>query len=200
MKAELRAIEYELELMRKRGLPEENPEAYAAAAAAVFLRLLWNATRLIDKMRCRTCDDASPTETKLQIDYALTRFISSRRVPFRQIFSNLAMASPSFRHALRVTIGVGIGFWVGRLLPLTNAYWIVMTVVIILKPGYSLTKQRNTQRILGTAIGCSVTIALILFVKEPHILLVVMFASMVMSYSCCSTMRRAWCSRRRTCS
>jgi uncharacterized membrane protein YccC len=181
MKAELRAIEYELELMRKRGLPDENPEAYAAAAA-VFRRL-WSATRLIDKMRRRTRDDASPTETEVQIDHALSRFISSRRVPFRQIFSNLTMASPSFRHALRVTIAVGIGFWVGRLLPLTNAYWIVMTTVIILKPGYSLTKQRNTQRIIGTAIGCALTISLILLVKEPHILLIVMFASMVMSYS-----------------
>ncbi|AET88691.1 MULTISPECIES: FUSC family protein [Caballeronia] len=181
VKAELRAIEYELELMRKHGLPEKNPEAYTAATA-VFRRL-WSATRLIDKMRRRTRDDASQTETEVRIDHALSRFISSRRVPFMQIFSNLTMASPSFRHALRVTIAVGIGYWVGRLLPLTNAYWIVMTTVIILKPGYSLTKQRNTQRIIGTAIGCAVTIALILFVKEPHILLIVMFASMVMSYS-----------------
>jgi uncharacterized membrane protein YccC len=58
-----------------------------------------------------------------------------------------------------------------------------MTTVIILKPGYSLTKQRNGQRIIGTLIGCTASIALMVFVKEPHILLVVMFASMVMSYS-----------------
>ncbi len=161
--------------MRKRGLPEENPEAYAAAAA-VFRRL-WS-RHAPDRQDAPPHPRRRQPETELQIDHALSRFISSRRVPFRQIFSNLTMASPSFRHALRVTIGVGIGFWVSRLLPLTNAYWIVMTVVIILKPGYSLTKQRNTQRILSTAIGCSVTIALILFVKEPHILLVVMFASM----------------------
>jgi len=181
VKAELRAIEYELELMRKHALPEKNPEAYSAAAA-VFRRL-WSATRLIDKMRRRTRDELNATETEVQIDHALSRFISSRRVPFKQILSNLTMASPSFRHALRVTIAVGIGFWLGRLLPLTNAYWIVMTTVIILKPGYSLTKQRNTQRIIGTAIGCAVTIALILLVKDPHVLLVAMFASMVMSYS-----------------
>jgi uncharacterized membrane protein YccC len=93
------------------------------------------------------------------------------------------MASPSFRHALRVTIAVAVGFWLGRLLPLTNAYWIVMTTVIILKPGYSLTKQRNGQRIVGTLIGCAASIALIIFVKEPHIVMVAMFASMVMSYS-----------------
>ncbi len=181
MKAELRAIEYEIDQLRKREVQTKNPEAYAAVSAT--FRRIWSATRLIDRMRKSLSDDADVTETEVRIDQALSRFISSRRVPFRQIFSNLTMASPSFRHALRVTIAVAVGFWLGRLLPLTNAYWIVMTTVIILKPGYSLTRQRNGQRIIGTMIGCTASIALMTFVKEPHILLVVMFASMVMSYS-----------------
>ncbi|CAB3770637.1 FUSC family protein [Paraburkholderia humisilvae] len=181
VKAELRAIEYELDQMRKHGLPTKNPEAYAAVSAS--FRRLWSGTRLIDRMRRSLADQTSSTETELRIDQALSKFVSSRRVPFRQIFSNLSMASPSFRHALRVTIAVAIGYWLGRLLPLTNAYWIVMTVIIILKPGYSLTKQRNGQRIVGTLIGCAASIVLMIFVKEPHILLIVMFASMVMSYS-----------------
>jgi uncharacterized membrane protein YccC len=181
VKAELRAIEFEIELMRKQELPAKNHEAYSAISST--FRRVWSATRLIDKMRKSLSSEPSTTETELRLDQALTRFVSSRRVPFGQIFSNLTMASPSFRHALRVTIAVAVGFWLGRLLPLTNAYWIVMTTVIILKPGYSLTKQRNGQRIVGTLIGCAASIALMIFVKEPHILLVVMFASMVMSYS-----------------
>jgi uncharacterized membrane protein YccC len=181
VKAELRAIEFEIELMRKHDMPAKNPEAYSAVLAT--FRRLWSGTRLIDKMRKSLSSEARTTETELRLDQALSRFVSSRRVPFGQIFSNLTMASPSFRHAFRVTIAVAVGFWLGRLLPLTNAYWIVMTTVIILKPGYSLTKQRNGQRIIGTLIGCAASIALIVFVKEPHILLVVMFASMVMSYS-----------------
>jgi len=181
VKAELRAIEFEIEVMRKQELPSKNPEAYSAVSST--FRRIWSATRLIDKMRRSLSGDPRNTETELRLDQALNRFVSSRRVPFGQIFSNLTMASPSFRHALRVTIAVAVGFWLGRLLPLTNAYWIVMTTVIILKPGYSLTKQRNGQRIVGTLIGCAASIALMIFVKEPHILLVVMFASMVMSYS-----------------
>ncbi len=181
VKAELRAIEYELDQMRRHEVPQKNPEAYSAVSAA--FRRLWSSTRLIDKMRRRTRHDPSVTETEIRVDPTLSRFVSSRRVPFMQIFSNLTMASPSFRHALRVTIAVGVGFWLGRLLPLTNAYWIVMTTVIILKPGYSLTKQRNVQRIIGTAIGCAACVGLILVVKNPHVLLVAMFACMVMSYS-----------------
>ncbi|WP_109479481.1 FUSC family membrane protein [Paraburkholderia sp. C35] len=181
VKAELRAIEYEIELMRKQDMPKKNPEAYSAISAT--FRRIWSATRLIDKMRKNLASEENTKETELRLDQALTRFVSSRRVPFGSIFSNLTMASPSFRHALRVTIAVAIGFWLGRLLPLTNAYWIVMTTVIILKPGYSLTKQRNGQRIVGTLIGCAASIALIMSVKEPHILIIVMFACMVMSYS-----------------
>ncbi|MFL9985363.1 FUSC family protein [Paraburkholderia sediminicola] len=181
VKAELRAIEFEIELMRKQDLAAKNPEAYSAVSST--FRRIWSATRLIDRMHQSLSSDPGATETELRLDKALSRFVSSRRVPFGQIFSNLTMASPSFRHALRVTIAVAVGFWLGRLLPLTNAYWIVMTTVIILKPGYSLTKQRNGQRIVGTLIGCTASIALMIFVKEPHILLVVMFASMVMSYS-----------------
>ncbi|TDV36136.1 putative membrane protein YccC [Paraburkholderia caballeronis] len=181
VKAELRAIEYELELLRANGLPQKDPEAYAAISAS--FRRIWSATRLIEKMRRSLATETPTTETELRIDEALQRFVSSRRVPFMQIFSNLTMASPSFRHALRVTIAVAVGFWLGRLLPLTNAYWIVMTSVIILKPGYSLTRQRNAQRIVGTMIGCAASIALILFVKHPLILIVSMFAAMVMSYS-----------------
>jgi uncharacterized membrane protein YccC len=181
MKAEMRAIEYEIELMRKQGLPERNPEAYASASSS--FRRIWSAVRLIDKMKKSVGNQSLSVQTEMRIDHTLMRFLSGRRVPLRQIFSNLTMASPSFRHALRVTIAVAIGFWLGRLLPLTNAYWIVMTTLIIMKPGYSLTKQRNTQRIVGTAIGCAASLALIWFVKSPVVLLVFMFASMVMSYS-----------------
>ncbi|RQH07541.1 FUSC family protein [Paraburkholderia dinghuensis] len=181
VKAELRAIEYELELLKKRDLPSTDPEAYSAISAS--FRRIWSATRLIDRMRRSLASEVPTTETELRIDAALQRFVTSRNVSYMQIFSNLTMASPSFRHALRVTIAVAVGFWLGRLLPLTNAYWIVMTSIIILKPGYSLTRQRNAQRIVGTLIGCAASVAMILLVKEPLVLLVSMFAAMVMSYS-----------------
>ncbi|WP_233863593.1 FUSC family protein [Paraburkholderia adhaesiva] len=181
VKAELRAIEYELELLKQRDLPSTDPEAYSAISAS--FRRIWSATRLIDRMRRSLASEVPTTETELRIDAALQRFVTSRQVSYMQIFSNLTMASPSFRHALRVTIAVAVGFWLGRLLPLTNAYWIVMTSIIILKPGYSLTRQRNAQRIVGTLIGCAASIAMILLVKEPLVLLVSMFAAMVMSYS-----------------
>jgi uncharacterized membrane protein YccC len=181
VKAELRAIEYEIELMREKHFEDTHAEAYAAVLAT--FRRIWSATRLIERMRHSLSGSADTQHTELKIDRALTRFLQHRDVSPLLIFSNLNMRSPSFRHALRVTIAVAVGFWLGRLLPLTNAYWIVMTSIIILKPGYSLTKQRNVQRIIGTLIGCAASVALIVTLKSPYLLIAIMFGSMVMSYS-----------------
>ncbi|MEX3592513.1 MAG: FUSC family membrane protein [Burkholderia sp.] len=181
VKAELRAIEYEIELMRKKNFAQTNPEAYATVLAT--FRRIWSATRLINKMCRALAETPNTSKTELKIDQSLARFLQRRRVSPMLIFSNLNLGSPSFRHALRVTVAVAVAFWLGRLLPLTNAYWIVMTTIIILKPGYSLTKQRNAQRIVGTLLGCTISIVLIYTVKSPALLIAIMFGSMVMSYS-----------------
>ncbi|NEK55802.1 AraE protein, partial [Rhizobium leguminosarum] len=80
VKAELRAIEFEIEQMRKQDLPKKNPEAYSAVSAS--FRRVWSATRLIDRMRKNLANEESTKETDLRIDQALTRFVSSRRVPY----------------------------------------------------------------------------------------------------------------------
>ncbi len=181
LKTELRALEFEIEVMRKKAFPAQEPEAYAMLVAA--FRRVWSVSRLLNKMHRNTRSDNPQPTTELQLDKALQHFLQRQHVPLRQIFSNLKIASPSFRHALRVSIAVALGLWIGTLLPLTNAYWICLTIVIIMKPGFSLTKQRNTQRLIGTVIGCAASVALILLVKSPVTLLLVMFACMVMSYS-----------------
>jgi uncharacterized membrane protein YccC len=179
--AELRALEYEIELMRKHDAPNHQPEVYSVVVATY--RRIWSASRLIEKMRRNTYPAEIQPVAEMRIDQALNRFLSQRRFSAGLIFSNLTMASPSFRHALRVTLAVALGLWVGKFLPLTNSYWIVMTTIIILKPGFSLTRQRNAQRLIGTFIGCLAAIVVVLLVKSPHVLLAVMFACMVMSYS-----------------
>lgn len=181
VKAELRALEYEIELMRKHDAPTLQPEIYSAVVSTY--RRIWSASRLTEKMHRNTRPGEIKPETEMRIDQALNRFLVGRRFAPGLIFSNLTLASPSFRHALRVTLAVAVGLWIGKLLPVTNGYWIVMTTVIILKPGFSLTRQRNTQRMIGTVLGCAATVALILTVKSGHALLAVMFGCMVMSYS-----------------
>lgn len=186
-RAELRAIEYEIDKMRRRNFPARDSEAYAAISAS--FRRVWTVARMIDRLhrRTRETEDGDKNETVMRVDQTLSRFLDSRRITAAQLLSNLNMTSPPFRHALRVTLGVAAALALGKLmqalLPLTNSYWIVLTTVIILKPGFSLTRQRNTQRIFGTVLGCTASVLFLHFFHSPPLILAVTFACMLMAYS-----------------
>jgi uncharacterized membrane protein YccC len=50
---------------------------------------------------------------------------------------------------------------------MAHGYWIVLTIVIILKPNFSATKQRMADRLIGTVIGCLITMLILRFVHNP---------------------------------
>lgn len=72
------------------------------------------------------------------------------------LLKNLRLDSPPFRFALRVSIGVLAALLIGMAFRDLGSHtdWIVLTVIIIMKPAFALTKQRNTERLSGTLIGC----------------------------------------------
>lgn len=68
--------------------------------------------------------------------------------------ANLTFQSNHFRHALRVALVCMAAFVFARLFYQTQySYWILLTIIVILKPGFSLTKKRNYERITGTIAG-----------------------------------------------
>ncbi|HEY7805124.1 MAG TPA: FUSC family protein, partial [Orrella sp.] len=80
----------------------------------------------------------------------------------RLLWQNLRLDSPPFRFALRVSTAVLIGLLIGVAVPELgeHAYWIVLTIIIIMKPAFAQTKQRNYQRLSGTLIGCLIAFVL----------------------------------------
>jgi uncharacterized membrane protein YccC len=69
-------------------------------------------------------------------------------------------------------MAIAVGLAVAALLPYAaHSYWIVLTIVIILKPSFSMTKQRRSDRIIGTIIGCVVTALIIKFLNYPALIL-----------------------------
>lgn len=110
-------------------------------------------------------------------------FISRQDYSAGRLFSNLRFRSSIFRHALRLSLATGAGFGISLLLPLGHAYWILLTVVVILKPAYSLTLKRNYARILGTLAGGLIGIGLIWLVREQDLLLILMLVFMLITYS-----------------
>ena len=60
-----------------------------------------------------------------------------------------------------------------------HSYWIVLTIVIILKPSFSMTKQRRSDRIVGTVIGCVITAFIIRYLNYPAAILAFLILSTV---------------------
>jgi uncharacterized membrane protein YccC len=77
--------------------------------------------------------------------------------------ANLNFGSVVFRHAIRLTICVAVGDALGRVLHPYRAYWIPMTIVLVLKPEFAVTFSRGVLRIVGTLLGLSLATALFHF-------------------------------------
>ncbi|HAX14466.1 MAG: FUSC family protein [Leeuwenhoekiella sp.] len=100
----------------------------------------------------------------------LEGFITKQDYSFQLLLENLNRDSPIFRHALRIAVTAIAGITLGNLFSVQNPYWILLTIVVIMRPGYGLTKQRSKQRILGTLLGAVVAAGIVYFFENDKML------------------------------
>ena len=112
-----------------------------------------------------------------------SKYVTRQTIDPQQFLSNFSLKSNIFRHSLRISIAAIIAYSVGQLLPFGHGYWILLTVIIILKPGYSLSKQRNIERLTGTLIGVAIGWSVLYFVKNNTAILVLLAICMIGGYS-----------------
>lgn len=86
-------------------------------------------------------------------DKELENLITPDYYPLNTLVENFSFSSMVFRHSLRITATLLVGFMIGKILPFENVYWIILTIVVIMRPGYGLTKERTFNRFIGTLIG-----------------------------------------------
>jgi uncharacterized membrane protein (TIGR01666 family) len=115
------------------------------------------------------------------VDY--TKFVSPSQFNLKLLANNLSINSNIFRHSIRVSLSLLAGFFISRILPFGHGYWILLTIIVILKPAYSLTKQRNIHRLLGTAAGVTIGAVLLWIIRDEKLLVGIMIVGMVIAYS-----------------
>lgn len=121
-------------------------------------------------------------EDSKKIEY--TKFVSHQDYAPHIFTDNLSFESAAFKHALRVSLVCLLGFMVSKFISTGHhSYWILLTIIVILKPGFSLSKQRNYQRLTGTISGGIIGIALLVFVHDKTALLFLMIFFMLGCYS-----------------
>ena len=59
----------------------------------------------------------------------------------------------------------------------------MLTIIVIMKPAYSITKSRNRDRLLGTLLGAAIGVLILVIVKDKHLMIGFMIVLMVLAYS-----------------
>jgi uncharacterized membrane protein (TIGR01666 family) len=116
-------------------------------------------------------------------DKDLEKFLTPQYYPISTFIENISFSSTIFRHSLRLTVALIIGGLAGKFLPFQNVYWILMTIIIIMRPGYGLTKQRSIQRVIGTVIGGTIAFSILSLTPNHFILSLLAILCMLLGFS-----------------
>jgi len=100
-------------------------------------------------------------------------FVSPAYWSWRPLLRLWHWRQPALRHALRAALAIGAGLLIARHLPWASRdYWILLTIVVVLRGSLAQTLERRDERVLGTLIG-SVFAALLLALQPPMTILLV---------------------------
>jgi uncharacterized membrane protein (TIGR01666 family) len=162
-----------------------------AVMAATHMDGVADLTNILDSIedinnRLHVLHEFTTYDRKLSRDFRADlnyeQFVARQGMDRELVLDNLTLQSNYFRHALRVSIATIAGYIISRFLPLGHGYWILLTIIVILKPMYSLTKKRNFERLMGTLGGALVGFLLILFIPDRAVLFVLMILFMMGTY------------------
>lgn len=128
-------------------------------------------------------DDSFTEKKKNPLDHA-EHFQPTVDYSFGKIKDHLNLKSSIFRHAIRSSIVMLLAYCITFIIPMTyHSYWLLMTVLVILKPGFSVTKKRNLQRLKGTIFGGLIGILILLIFPQLSVRFVLMLFFMLMAYT-----------------
>lgn len=106
--------------------------------------------------------------------------LSEMWLRFRQQFTP---ASRRFRHGLRLSIALFLGYGLLQLLNLPQGYWVMLTTVFVCQPNFSSTWTRLGQRMSGTVAGLLFTTLFISAFPHPLAQLALLLASGVLFFA-----------------
>lgn len=123
---------------------------------------------------------------KQEIDEA-NKFIQTEHIVWSKLRDNLSFNSSIFRHALRMAVVMAVTFFVLNMdwfnVGSMGSYWVLLTIMVILKPGFGLTKERNFQRLLGTIIGGIIGAIILMTVHNQIALFILLIFFFLTAYS-----------------
>lgn len=102
---------------------------------------------------------------------------------WQRISANLNQDSMLFRHALRMSIALTLGYGIIQAFDFDRGYWILLTTLFVCQPNYSATRQKLTARVIGTLAGLLVGVMLLTAFPSQESQLVFVVVSGVMFFA-----------------
>ena len=127
--------------------------------------------------------DINPTLQDQEIEERSSVPQTSKRIHVSLLLENLTFRSNNFRYAVRLTAALLAGYMVSSLLAVSHTYWVLLTIITIVKPVYNVTRRRNIQRVLGTLAGVLAASIVLFLISDTTVLLVLLVICMLMAYS-----------------
>lgn len=112
-----------------------------------------------------------------------SKFLTLQEYNFNIIIENLNYNSNLFRHALRFTVAMLFAFLLGTILEIHNTYWILLTIIVIIRPNYGLTKERSKDRVIGTFLGAAIATCIVLITQNVIVYGVLAVISLTLSFA-----------------
>lgn len=123
--------------------------------AKVLQTLALNISGISEKIeKIRTVLIGREGDYEKDVDIQYEYFVNDGSNPFSALSRHFNSESGVFRFAARLTVACLAGFIVNLFHPLgTYSYWVILTIVIIMRPTFQQTVKRNKQRLAGSLIG-----------------------------------------------
>ncbi|AKQ45020.1 membrane protein [Rufibacter radiotolerans] len=148
----------------------------------IYVNLRTIAQRLADILSYANAKGVQHPSKVREQEFGL--FVTKQKLDLGIFLNNLTLNSSIFRFSVRVAVVAVFAYTLTKLVPYgQHSYWVLLTVVFILKPAFSLTKQRNYQRVIGTLIGGIIGLAVLYLVKNDTALFFILLVFMTGFYS-----------------
>ncbi|GBU10034.1 transporter [Gammaproteobacteria bacterium] len=177
-KAELRALEYEIELKKREHLDKQDPDIYHLLMGHYKKYLIL--TRQLENLRELHLDDNIIKAEDIQGQFY--KFIKHQPWTLTQLKNQFNKHSSIMRHSIRTSLAMAFCLLIVAYTSFLNhGFWIAFTIVTLMNPGFSVMRQKTRERIIGTIIGCIIGGVMINFHLSIHVMIAILFVCIVLS-------------------
>lgn len=150
----------------------------------IFLRIteISDEIQTIYKLKTQNIKLVKSLSTGLDLEKFVTK---DEKLNHKVFINNFSLKSNHFRHAIRITLAMMIGYAISKFqfLNIHKVYWILITILAIMRPAYSITKRRNILRIYGTVAGAIVGFVIVYYITNPIVLLGIFLVCLMLTFS-----------------